>query len=169
MNQTHITLILENIRSMYNVGAIFRSADVFGVSKIILTGITPYPIIKNDPRLPHVQQKVQAAVAKTALGTEKTVAFEHTESVDSAVTKCQKAGRSIYALEQAKGSASIRTFKPRHSYALILGNEVSGLDSQILSRCDAVLEIPQLGSKESLNVSVAAGIALFALTKSSSK
>lgn len=169
MPKRKLALILNDIRSAHNVGAIFRSADVFGVTEITLAGITPYPIIKNDPRLPHVRSKAQQMIAKTALGAEKTVPFRHEASIAATIAAYHGKGYKIYALEQAGNSKNVAMLKPASPCALIVGNEVKGLPKGILNKCDEILEIPQFGQKESLNVAVAAGIALFALISASGK
>ncbi|MBI4100874.1 TrmH family RNA methyltransferase [Candidatus Microgenomates bacterium] len=159
-----LVLILDNIRSAHNVGAIFRSADAFAVAEIISTGITPYPEIKNDTRLPHVRQKATRLIAKTALGAEKTIPFRHIPSIKHAIAYLIDSGYKIYGLEQSPKSVDIRKFKPHFPCALSVGNELTGLSRSHLDACDAVVEIPILGKKESLNVAVATGIALFQLT-----
>lgn len=159
-----LALLLADIRSAYNVGSIFRTADGFGVEKIICTGITPYPKLQSDERLPHVIEKADDMIAKTALGAEKTVAFEYYQDAIEAINKLAGKGYKIYALEQAETSRPLPDFKPSFPSLLILGNEVEGLPQNLLDKCDEILEIPMQGTKESLNVSVACGIALYALT-----
>lgn len=143
-----IFLILHNIRSLHNVGSIFRTADAAGVSKIYLTGYTP------DPS------------QKTALGAENFIPYERRRDISWLIAKLKKDRSNIVALEQSKKSIDYRKFKPKFPLALILGNEVRGLSSAILKKCDAVIQIPMKGRKESLNVSVAAGISLFELIRS---
>lgn len=159
-----IVLIAHNIRSTYNVGSIFRTAEGFGVSKIILSGYTPYPRLQNDPRLPHIAEKLTNQIHKTALDAETIVPFEYHESLD-AWLYANKAGEDIpiLALEQAPNSTSLREAKPPHKFALLLGEEVHGIEPHYLSYCKEILEIPMHGKKESFNVSVATGIALYQL------
>lgn len=157
------------MRSAHNVGAIFRSADAFGVSKIILTGITPYPKTENDARLPHVSDKAQQMIAKTALGAENSVPFEYIKDPVQAIIKLKTAGYKIYALEQTEQSVGISVFKPQFPCALVVGSEVAGVSRTLLDISDEVLEIPMQGRKESLNVAVAAGIALYQLSQTSRK
>ncbi len=155
MAKKEIYLILHNIRSQYNVGSIFRTADAAGVKKIFLTGYTPAPLDKFG--------RQRKEVGKTALGAEKTVAWEARRNIGSLIKTLKKDGIQILAVEQDKKSISYKKFKPRGDFALILGNEVSGLPKVVLSRCDKILEIPMNGVKESLNVSVSAGIVIFEL------
>lgn len=158
-----ITLILHNIRSTHNVGSIFRTAEGFGVNKIILSGYTPYPTLPGDTRLPHLADKITRQIHKTALGAETMVPFEYIESLDTVLQMLKQKKLPLYALEQAPGSVTINDFTPEHEYALLLGEEVYGIPAEILASCAATLEIPMQGRKESFNVSVATGIALYAL------
>lgn len=146
-------LILHNIRSTYNVGAIFRTADAAGIAKIFLCGYTPAPVDEFN--------RVNPSIAKTALGAEKNIAWEKVTSITILINKLKKAGYQIVALEQAENSIDYKKIKPKFPAALVLGEEVSGLTPAILKTCDLVAEIPMRGKKESLNVSVAAGVALF--------
>ena len=155
--------MVDNVRSAYNVGSIFRSADAFGVARIICTGITPYPKIKGDRRLPHVVDKAARMIAKTALGAEKSVPCKHADQANSAISEYRQQGYHIYALEQSNASSDIRRFEPRPPCLLVVGNELSGVNQMALEQADAVLEIPMRGRKESLNVAVATGIALYHL------
>ena len=148
-----IYLVLDNARSRENVGSIFRTADGTGVSKIYLCGTTPTP--------PHEK------ISKTALGAEKLVPWEYRRNTWQIVTELKKGGVKIYALEQTKDSENIFMFRsstPKHM-AIVVGNEVKGISPKILKYCDRVVEIPMYGKKESLNVSVATGIALYALVR----
>ncbi len=142
-----IVLVLYNVRSRFNVGAIFRTADAAGVSKIYLTGITPQP--------PHPK------IDKVALGADKFIPFEHHRQTKRALSKLKSSGYYLAALEQSDGSVSYTAFKPKFPLALLLGSEVKGLPSSLLKECNKVIEIPMHGRKESLNVSIAAGITIF--------
>jgi len=155
-----IILILHNIRSTYNVGSIFRSAEGFGVEKIICSGYTPYPTFNGDTRLPHIAEKLTKQIHKAALGAETMVPFEHYENVDSwlEINKFP-----LIALEQSPSSVDLRKYKPPSEFALLLGEEVNGIATPILTLARDIVEIPMFGKKESFNVSVAAGIALFYL------
>lgn len=156
-----ITLVLHNIRSTHNVGSIFRTAEGFGVRKIILSGYTPYPIVQSDTRLPHIRDKISSQIHKTALGAETMVPFEYHESLD---TYLETINQPLIALEQSAHSVPIATYKAPEKFTLLLGEEVHGIEPQYLEQCSATLEIPMHGQKESFNVSVATGIALYALT-----
>lgn len=155
-------LILDNIRSAHNVGSIFRTADGFGVEEIICVGITPYPKLVNDKRLPHIAFRATNQIAKTALGAEKTVKYCWVENI--AEVKDSVGNRQIVGLEQTKTSILLNEYKKDHIIALIVGNEPNGLSPEALKLCSVYLEIPMLGHKESFNVAVATGIALYALT-----
>ena len=157
-----ILLILHNIRSTHNVGSIFRTAEGFGVSKIILSGYTPYPTIPNDTRLPHIREKLAAQIHKTALGAEAMVPFEYTEQLDLSIIK--KMGYRLVALEQSTKSVRLSDYKPPQKIALLLGEEVEGITPELLKQCDDIIEIPMKGQKESFNVSVAAAIAIYELS-----
>jgi len=157
-----IVVIAHNIRSTHNIGAIFRTCEGFGVSKIIISGYSPYPKLPNDTRLPHLVEKLTDQIHKSALGAEAMVPFEYMKKVDFGLLK--KLGFMIVGLEQDDRSIMIKKFKSPPKIALILGEEVHGLTDDIRNQCDGLLEIPMSGKKESFNVSVAAGIALFALT-----
>lgn len=159
---THIIVIAHNIRSTHNVGSIFRTCEGFGVERLILTGYTPYPALGGDRRLPHIREKMTAQIHKTALGAESLVPFEYHETLD--LGTLDLAGYRIVALEQAPRSVNLRDYSPPDRVALILGEEVHGITPDILAQYDDILEIPMRGQKESFNVSVAAGIALYELS-----
>lgn len=163
-NQIKVALILENIRSTHNVGSIFRSADCFGISQIYLVGYTPSPVHDKDDRLPHISAKLDRQISKTALGAHKTVPFSVLKDIKSAVTKARGDGYSIGVLEQSSKSVLLDEFSPSKNLALVLGNEVDGVDQWTLSISDVILEIEQHGLKESLNVANAASVAMYALT-----
>ena len=149
--------ILHNIRSLHNVGSILRTADGAGVEKLYLCGITPSPL----DRL----KAVRSDIAKTALGAEKTVAFENVRSTSRLIDKLRQDGYQIIALEQDPQSVPLYRYKSStRPVALILGAEVDGIPKTILQKADTIIEIPMRGKKESLNVSVAFGIAAFHLT-----
>jgi len=159
---SEIIVIAHNIRSTHNVGAIFRTAEGFGVSKIILSGYTPYPRIEHDSRLPHISDKLTSQIHKTALDAELIVPFEYKEVLNLDEFKVD--GYRIVALEQDERSILLPEYKTPEKVALLLGEEVHGIESTFLAQCDDIIEIPMHGKKESFNVSVAAGIALYALT-----
>ena len=155
-------VIAHNIRSTHNVGAIFRSSEGFGVKKIILSGYTPYPTIPNDPRLPHIREKLTAQIHKTALGAEAIVPFEYQEAPN--IAEFRASGYTIIGLEQDERSIMLPRYTAPNKLVLLLGEEVEGITSDLRSECDVLLEIPMQGAKESFNVSVAAGIALYGLS-----
>ncbi|MBJ7459217.1 MAG: hypothetical protein JHD02_08525 [Thermoleophilaceae bacterium] len=161
-----ITVILEDIRSTYNVGAIARTLDAIGGGRIICTGITPYPDLgQGDDRSPVVISANSKAIAKTALGAEATVEFAHATTVEAALDLLPE-GAQTFALEQDDRSIELFELQNANAHlALVLGSETQGIATDVLDRCDAILEIPQYGKKESLNVSVAAGIALYHLRR----
>lgn len=159
---TEIIIIAHNIRSTHNVGSIFRTAEGFGVKKIILSGYTPYPRIDGDTRLPHISEKLTSQIHKTALGAEEMVAFEYSEQPN--LQDLRASGYRIVGLEQDTRSIMIDAYEAPEKVALILGEEVAGIEPSLLDECEDIVEIPMQGKKESFNVSVAAGIALYALT-----
>ncbi len=151
----HIELVLLDIRSTYNVGAMFRTADAIGVSKIHIVGITPAPLDRfGRPR---------ADVAKSALGAEKTIPWILSANISSVLLSCRKKGFQIVAIEQSDVSVDYKKVKLGEKVLVIMGNEVAGVPIRVLKKCDVVAEIPMRGGKESLNVSVACGIALFGM------
>ena len=157
-----IIVIAHNIRSTHNVGSIFRTCEGFGVNRILLTGYTPYPLLKNDSRLPHISEKLTAQIHKTALGAETMVPFEYHKEPN--LVAIARDGYEIVALEQAPTSINLRDYPAPQKLALLLGEEVHGIPNELLKQCTAILEIPMFGTKESFNVSVATGIALYALS-----
>lgn len=154
-----IIVLAHNIRSTFNVGSLFRTADGFGVKEIIFSGYTPYPSLPNDPRLPHIREKITKDIHKTALGAELTVPFryEPTPPCD----ELKKQGYRLVALEQSPRSTLLPNYKRPGKIALLLGEEVDGIAPELVSMCDDIVEIPMKGKKESFNVSVAAAIALY--------
>lgn len=148
-----LTVVLDNIRSMHNVGAVFRTSDAFLVEKIILCGITPQP--------PHRE------IHKAALGATESVDWHYYESVKEAVLDLKSLKYEVLGIEQTSDSVMIHDFEIDSSkkYAIVLGNEVDGISDEILNHCDGFLEIPQLGTKHSLNVSVCGGIVIWEFFK----
>lgn len=150
-NNKVVVLVLHNIRSRFNVGAMFRTADAAGVAKLYLAGITPRP--------PHHK------IAKVALGAEKYLPWEHHKQTVRLIKRLKTDGYAIVALEQSRKSVQYNKCRIRRPFALVVGSEVKGLPPKILSLADRVVEIPMRGQKESLNVAVATGIVLFQLIK----
>lgn len=144
-----IVVVLDNIRSLNNVGSVFRTADAFLISKIMLCGITATPP-NND-------------IHKTALGAEDSVAWQYFESTIDCVNHLKEEGYTLCCLEQVKDSVALQDFviEEGKKYAIIFGNEVNGVDQEVVNACDVCIEIPQCGTKHSLNVSVSGGIAMW--------
>jgi len=150
-------LILPDIRSAINVGAIFRTADAVGISKIYLTGWTPRPTDKFG--------RIQKDIAKSALGAEAWIPWEYKKTLIPLITYLKKDGYTIIAIEQDDRAIDYRKIKKEDKVAIIMGPEVTGLSKNILDKCDIIAEIPMYGKKESLNVSVACGVALFKILR----
>jgi len=151
MAKKELYIVCENIRSLYNVGSIFRTSDALGVAKIYLCGITGTP--------------QQNGVQKVSLGAENSVPWQHCFDGWRVVDKLKKQGVQIIALELGDKSIDIKKFKPKLPCALIVGNEVDGVSKNLLKRSDIVIKIPMQGIKESMNVSVAYGIAAYNILK----
>jgi len=148
-----VSILLHDIRSAHNVGAMFRTADAAGVVKIFLSGTTPRPVDRFG--------RPVKEIVKTALGAEKTLKWQHVSRVESFLRECKGKGDQIIAIEQDKKALDYKKVSISGPTLFVVGNEVDGLPREILKMCDIVAEIPMLGAKESLNVSVALGIALF--------
>lgn len=157
-----IVVIAHNIRSTHNIGSIFRTCEGFGVSKIIISGYSPYPKLPHDTRLPHLVDKLTAQIHKTALGAETMMSFEYQEKPD--IDSLKNQGFVVVGLEQDKNSISLKDYKTPQKIALLLGEEVNGIPDELRNQCDQLIEIPMFGKKESFNVSVAIGITLYAVT-----
>lgn len=149
--KTPIIIILDDIRSLHNIGSVFRTADAFLIEKIYLCGITASPPNKE--------------IHKTALGATETVAWEHHDNVLEVIENLKKDDIEIYAIEQVENSIFLNNFKVENSkkYALVFGNEVFGVNQEAIKQCRGTIEIPQLGTKHSLNISVSAGIVVWDL------
>ena len=146
-------VILHNIRSVHNVGAIFRTGDAAGVSKIFTTGYTPTPLDRFG--------RERKDFAKTALGSEKSVTHEHVSDIAELLQKLRAENVFLVAVEQSQKSVHYKKIQMRYPCAFIFGNEVEGIEQEVLTPCDTIIELPMAGTKESLNVSVAVGIILF--------
>jgi 23S rRNA (guanosine2251-2'-O)-methyltransferase len=144
-----VVVVLDNVRSMHNVGSVFRTADGFSIEKLYLCGITAQP--------PHRE------IEKTALGATESIDWLHFETTLAAIVALKADGYQIIAIEQAKGSTMLNTFKPAPDakYALIFGNEVNGVDDEVMKVIDQCIEIPQFGTKHSFNIVISAGIVLW--------
>ncbi|MEI7709332.1 MAG: TrmH family RNA methyltransferase [bacterium] len=152
-NQKKNILILHDIRSVENVGAMFRTADAAGINKIYLTGYTPTPLDRFGRK--------RGDLAKSALGAEEFVAWEQVKSITTILSKLKQDGFFIIAIEQDDKSVDYKKLRLKNKNAFLVGTEVTGIPKYILEKCDVIAEIPMKGKKESLNVSVACGIALF--------
>ena len=150
-------VILDNIRSVYNVGSIFRTSDALGVEKIYLCGYTPTPTDRFG--------RERKDLAKVALGAEKSVGWEYFKNTDEAIKKLKKEGFQVIAIEQDEKSIDFKNVKAKYPVALVMGNEVGGIEKKTLKLCDVIAEIPMMGKKESLNVSVSFGIAGYQILK----
>lgn len=152
-NKLPLVVILDNVRSLYNVGSVFRSCDAFRVEAVYLCGITATP--------PHPE------IHKTALGGEDSVAWRYFQSTVEAVAELKQKGYFVYSIEQVEGSTKLQHLAPttHQPYAVVFGNEVKGVQQTVVDACNGCLEIPQFGTKHSLNVSVTAGIVIWEFAK----
>ena len=148
-SKTPLIIVLNNVRSLHNIGAIFRTADAFLVKHIYLCGITARP--------PHME------IYKTALGATESVDWSYEENCLQTIKNLKKTGIFTVAIEQAEGAVSLENFtqNPDKTYAVVFGNEVKGVQQEVVSICDTCVEIPQFGTKHSLNIAVSAGVVLW--------
>ena len=148
-----VAVVLDNIRSAHNVGSVLRTADAFKVDKVLLCGISPIPPTPE--------------IHKVALGAEDSVPWRYFRQTEEAMQWLREMGYTLLAVEQCEGSTMLQDFRPEkgRKYAVVLGNEVKGVQQQIVDMCDGCLEIPQYGTKHSMNVSVTAGIVLWHFTE----
>lgn len=144
-----LVVVLDGVRSLYNVGSVFRTSDAFRVAGVVLCGITATP--------------PNAEIHKTALGAEDSVSWKYYADTMEAAAWLRSEGYTLFAIEQCEGSTMLQNFDPEpdKKYAVVLGNEVKGVQQQVVDACDACLEIPQFGTKHSMNVSVTAGIIIW--------
>lgn len=149
MDKMAVTVVLDNVRSAQNVGAFFRTGDAFAVEKVVLCGITATPPSRE--------------IHKSSLGAEFTVAWEHNPSTVDAVLQLKEQGYTTLAIEQVEGAVMLDKLEvdPAKKYALVFGNEVLGVDQTVVDICDGAIEIPQVGTKHSINVSVCGGVVLW--------
>lgn len=148
-----VAVLLHNIRSTHNVGSIFRTADALGISKIYISGYSPTPLDRFG--------KPRKDIAKVALGAEKTIPWEYDASPEKIIKKLKSEKYEVVALEQTKNSVDYKKVKVSYPLLFVVGNEVDGVEEKLLKQSDVVVEIPMMGDKESLNVSVAFGVAMF--------
>lgn len=148
-----LVVVLDDVRSMYNVGSVFRTCDAFRVESVYLCGISATP--------------PSTEIHKTALGAEDSVSWKYFKTAVEAVDELHASGYEVYAVEQAAGSTMLHEFacKHGHRYAVVLGNEVKGVHQEVIDRCDGCIEIPQFGTKHSMNVSVTAGIIIYSFAE----
>jgi tRNA G18 (ribose-2'-O)-methylase SpoU len=164
-----LVLVAHDIRSAHNIGSLIRTAEGLGVSRLFITGYSPYPAAPDDSRLPHIAGKITARIHKTSLGAEDSLDWAYRQDVTKVIHRLKTEGYTIAGLEQAAGAISLVEFDPPSKIALIVGSEVGGLSREVLVLCDKIIEIPMAGNKESFNVAVAAGMALFHLMTDVSK
>lgn len=161
-----LVVVLDDVRSLHNVGSVFRTADAFRLQAICLCGITAVPDnvkTADGTVIKEASLKASQEIHKTALGAEESVSWQYFKSAEEAVEKLKNDGFIVMAIEQCHGSTMLQDFLPMpgKGYAIVLGNEVKGVHQDVVDQCDGCLEIPQFGTKHSLNVSVTAGIAIW--------
>lgn len=161
--QRSIAVVAHNLRSAHNVGSLLRTGEVFAVDTVHVTGFTPYPQHPGDERDATLAARQTRRLAKAAAGAERTMPFRRHDDVYALLDSLREDGYSIVGLEIDPAAVGLGDYAPGRKVALVLGDEVHGIDPDIRSRCDLLLQIPLYGRKSSLNVSVAAGIALYAL------
>lgn len=158
-----IIVIAHDMRSTHNVGSLLRTCEGLGVDKVYLTGYTPHPGIPGDSRLPHIIEKLEQQIDKTALGAASMVPWQYSQDINEVIENLQKDGFETVALEQSPDSTKLPDYKAPQKVALILGTEVTGVPPQILELCSKTVEIPMFGQKESFNVVQSAAMALYHL------
>jgi len=151
MGRLPVSILLDNVRSLYNVGAFFRTADAAGVAQLILAGITGHP--------------PQRALTKTALGAEERVGWEHTWDAGAALHKLRESGHEIAAIETTVHAIDLFDWKPRFPVCIVFGHEVDGIRPEVAALCDTHIRIPMLGTKHSLNVATAGGVVVYELLR----
>jgi 23S rRNA (guanosine2251-2'-O)-methyltransferase len=159
-----IVVIAHNIRSAFNVGSIFRVCDGVGVTKLYLTGYTPFPQIDNDKRLNFEIEKTEKKIKKSGLEGFNNLPFKHAENIITLIKELKEKRFKIVGLEQHQNSVNIFDYKVTEKTAIIIGNEVSGVESQVLDNCDKIIEIPMYGKGKSLNVAVSLAVGLYTIT-----
>ncbi len=158
---TSIILIAHNLRSTHNVGSLLRTADGLGVECVYLTGYTPFPSTAKDERLPHVAQKLDRQISKTALGAEQTQSWKHTDDISKLVGELKANGYTIAAVEQTTTAIPLPDYTAASKIALLVGREVEGIEPEVIALTDLQLVIPMFGDKESFNVVQAAAMAIY--------
>lgn len=162
MNFRDIVVIADDIRSAHNVGSLLRTCEGLGVSKIFLCGYTPYPILKNDDRLPHIAVRINNRIIKTSLGAEESIAWSHKNDIKQAIKDLKYRGYTIVAVELEKSAIPLKNYKIPDKIAFIFGNERTGIAPEHLILADRSIYIPMLGNKESFNVVQSLAMVLYA-------
>lgn len=147
MNKRHVTIVVHNVRSAHNVGSILRTADGLGINYVYLTGYTPYPKQRIDRRLPHIQEKLEARIDKTALGAQNSTNWHYQKDIIKLLTNLRATGSLVTALEQTADSEPLDEFRSTKAIVIVVGNELVGLEQQVLSLVDTKLHIPMVGKK----------------------
>jgi len=155
MMQRDLRILLHNIRSAHNVGAIFRTSDAIGVSRIYLSGYTPAPVDRFS--------RPVGEIAKTALGAEKVIPWEYAKRPEQFLRRCKKENFTVVGIEQDRRAVDYKEYRTPKRVVILVGNEVRGISKSLRDRCDTLIEVPMRGNKESLNVSTAFGIVMFRL------
>lgn len=155
-----LLLIAHDIRSAHNVGSLLRTAEGLG-AQVLLTGYTPYPLIEQDDRLPHIANKLHRQISKTALGAETKTIWSRNPDLLAALASLKADGFKIVGLEQTKSAVALSAYSFAEKTALLLGSEVTGISPDIIGRCDQTVVIPMFGEKESFNVVQAAAMAMY--------
>lgn len=159
-----IVLIIHDVRSTHNVGSLLRTADGFGIAHVYFTGYSPYPKLpKGDVRLPHMAQKLERQISKTALGAEHTVPWSQTDDLPGLLRALKIEGYRLTALEQDRRAVMLPDYESPEKIALLIGREVEGIEETLLQSVDDIIEIPMFGKKESFNVAQATAATLYHL------
>jgi 23S rRNA (guanosine2251-2'-O)-methyltransferase len=156
-----LIIIAHDIRSTHNVGSLLRTAEGLGVTAVIFSGYTPYPLSENDDRLPHLARKINAQITKTALGAELLVSWKRSSDIEATISMLKGEGYQVVALEQTSDSIALPDFVPPDKLVILLGREVEGIEPRLIACCDQTIEIPMFGKKESFNVVQAAAMMLY--------
>lgn len=156
-------LVAHNLRSIHNVGSLLRSSEVFAVEKVYVTGFTPHPSYPGDQRDTKLQEKQTRRMSRASAGAEETMPLEHHADIHALLASLRTAGYTVAGLEIDPAALGIGRYPAGQRVALVLGDEVNGIDPELREACDVLLQIPMYGDKSSLNISVAVGIALYSL------
>jgi len=155
-------LIIDNVRSSENIGSLLRTAEGLGIVEVLICGYSPYPRNPaNEIRLPHIANKIDVKIHKTALGAEKTQIWNYYSTTSQAIKHLKKMGIHIVGLEQSKSAIRLNSYQPPSKLGVVVGNEITGIDKSVIKLCDEIVEIPMIGQKESFNVSIAMAMTMF--------